>query len=193
MVAWRVKQSCPASRRDTLISHPLADREPISELLHLSPRRSPGPALKSDQPNRRPTEKLQIPSWNTGPARGSDLSLLASHFNGRWNKICVHEGSWFVSNISLKENLHVATQFQHAVLPNKECFERDLTCSGDPGPLLSGVLFMGYRRPDQSCSHFTVANIRMNNEGAKRKSVCHCPLVAHPRPVRAARRCHPHR
>ena len=63
MDAWRVQQSSPASRRDTLISHLFADREPAPEFLEHSPRRSGEPALRSDQPNRRSTEKLQILSW----------------------------------------------------------------------------------------------------------------------------------
>ena len=45
--AWRYHQSCSSSRRATLISHLFYDLEPTPEFLDRSPRRSPGPALKS--------------------------------------------------------------------------------------------------------------------------------------------------
>ena len=72
-------------------------------------RRSGGPALRSDQRNRRQTDKLQILFWNPGPARGSDPSLLASQLNGPWHVICVQERSCFVADGSLAENFHVIT------------------------------------------------------------------------------------
>ena len=70
--AWRIQQSCQASRRDTLHFSPFQRLRAYCRVLDWLFRRSPVPALKSDQPNRRPSDKLQILSWNTGPARGSD-------------------------------------------------------------------------------------------------------------------------
>ena len=86
--AWRTHKSCSASRRATLISHLYNDCEPAPEFLDQSPRRSPGPAVQPDQRRRR-TDKLQILSWNPGPAMGSDPSALACHLNGPWHVICV--------------------------------------------------------------------------------------------------------
>ena len=86
--AWRTQQSCSASRHATLISHLFADREPVPEFLDQSPRRSLGLALHSGHRSWRQIDKHQILSWNPGPARGSDLSLLFSHLNGPWHVIC---------------------------------------------------------------------------------------------------------
>ena len=74
--AWHTRQPCSSSRRATLISHLHNDCEPAAEFLDRLPRRSHRPALRSDLHSRRPTGKLQILSWNPGPARGSDPSLL---------------------------------------------------------------------------------------------------------------------
>ena len=145
MDVLRTQQSCSASRRATLISHPYSDREPASEFLDQSPLRSGGPALRSDQSNRRQTDKLQIFSWNPGPARGSDPGLLASHLNGPWHVICVQEGSGFVTDSSLAENFYVITQHHCAVLLNKDIFARELHVHADSGPLLAQVLFVGRR------------------------------------------------
>ena len=68
-----------------------ADREPAPEFLEQSPRRSPGPALCSDQRSWRQTDKLQILSWNPGPALGSEPRALADHLNGLWHVIGVQE------------------------------------------------------------------------------------------------------
>ena len=80
--AWRTHPSCSSGRRATLTSHLFDYSETAPEFLDQSRRRSPGPALHSDQRSRRKTDKLQILSWNPGPARGSDPSLLASYLNG---------------------------------------------------------------------------------------------------------------
>ena len=90
--AWRTHQSCSSGRHATLISHFYADREPPHEFLEQSPLRSRGPALHSEWRSRRPTDKLQILSWNPGPARGSDPSLLSSHLKGPWHVICIQSG-----------------------------------------------------------------------------------------------------
>ena len=45
----------------------MVDRQQAPEFLDQSPRRSCGPALRSDQRKRRQTDKLQILSWNPGP------------------------------------------------------------------------------------------------------------------------------
>ena len=176
------------------ISHALQAGTPLSfltctmtvsqppEFLDQSPRRCPGPALKSDQRCRRPTDKLQILSWNPVPARGSDPSLLASHLNGPWHVICVQGESGFVTDSSLAENFHVITQHHCAVLLNKDTFTRDFSCTPIRVPCslrqstwaVEGMVVTGKFRtaPDQSCSHFTVANVHINNECARRRSVC---------------------
>ena len=77
--------------------HLFNDCEPTAEFWTVCSAGLPCLPLKSDQPNMRPIDKLQILSWNTGPPRGSDRSLLASHLNGPWHVICVQEGSGFVT------------------------------------------------------------------------------------------------
>ena len=158
------------------------DCEPTPEFLYGSPRRSPGPALKSDQPSQRQTEKLQVLSWNPGRARGSGPTLLASHLDCPWQVNCVQEGSGFVTDNSLAENFCVATQHHCAVLLNKDTFTRDISCTSFlvqcslrcSAWAVEGMVVTGkFRRtPDQSCSYFTVANVHMNNESAKWRSVC---------------------
>ena len=54
--AWRTQLSCSACRHAALVSHLYADREPAPEFLEQSLRRSPGPALGSDQRSRRLTD-----------------------------------------------------------------------------------------------------------------------------------------
>ena len=83
LMTRRTHLTCSSSRRATLISHLYNDCEPDPEFLDRSPRRSPGLALKSDQPKWQPTDKLQILSGNPGPARGTDPSLLALATNAR--------------------------------------------------------------------------------------------------------------
>ena len=182
MDAWRTQQSCSASRHATLFSHLYTDREPAHEFLEQSPRRCTGPALRPDQRNRRQTDKLQILSWNPGPARSSHPSLLASHPNEPWHVIIVQEGSGFVTDSSLEENFQAITQHHCAVLLNKDTFAREFTCTPIQVPCslrLSSwavedmvVTGMFRRAPHESCSYFTVANIHINNECAKRRSVC---------------------
>ena len=72
------QQSCSFSRRATLISLLYNGCVPTSEFLDRSLRRSSRPALKTHQPNRRRTDKLNILSWNPAPACRSDSSLLTS-------------------------------------------------------------------------------------------------------------------
>ena len=67
---WRTQLSCSASRHAAEVSHLCTDQEPTREFLQQSPRRCHGPALGTDQHSRRLTDKLQILSWNPGPARG---------------------------------------------------------------------------------------------------------------------------
>ena len=146
------------------------------------PRRSPSLALLPDQPNRRQTEELQILSWNPGPARESDPSLLASHHNGPWHIICVQDRSGIVTESSLAKNFYVATHHHCAALLNKDTYTRDFTCTPIHVPCslrysmraVEGMVVTGkFRRaPDQSCSYFTVADVHTNNECAKRRSVC---------------------
>ena len=140
------------------------------------------PALRSDRRNRRPTDKLQLLTWNPGPARGSDPSSLANHLHGPWHAVCVQEGSRFVTDRSLAENFHVITEHHCVALLNKDTFTRDFTCSHIHVPcslrcstwVVEGMVVTGkFRRaPDPSCFYFTVANLQINNQCAKRRSVC---------------------
>ena len=169
--AWRTQQSCSASSHATLISHLFADRGQAFEFLDQSIRRSPGPALHSDQRSRRQTDKLQILSWNPAPARGSDANLLASH----WPLACdLHAGS-LASSLTVpwrRAPLRRAPQQGH--------FHTRLLVHADPRSLLAQVLFVGrqghgcmfHRAPDPSCSHLTVAKVHINNESAKWRSFC---------------------
>ena len=68
------------------------------------------------------------------------------------------------------------------MLLNKDTFTRDISCRPFQIPCslryaiwaVEGVVVTGKfcRAPDQSCSYFTVANVHINNESAKRRSVC---------------------
>ena len=70
------------------------------------PRRSTGLALRLNERNRRLTNKLQILSWNPGPARGSDPSTQATHLIGAWHVVCVQKNAGFVTDSSMAENFH---------------------------------------------------------------------------------------
>ena len=67
--AWRVQLSCPVSSRDTCLAHQYPNQEPAP--IHSQPpsHRLSSPALRLDQRNKRPSDKLQMLSWNPGPAR----------------------------------------------------------------------------------------------------------------------------
>ena len=183
MDAWRVQQSCPASRRDTLISHLFTDRQPAPGSLSSSGC----VPFCSDQPNWgrpgsyrscRGTQALHV---------GLDPSRLGSHLNDPWHLVLRPEGSSFITNNSLTERFYAPTHYHCAVLLNKDTFARDFCMHTYPGPLLAEVPFVGCRRngscwqvrraPDQSCFHFTVANVHMNNACAKRRSMCTALLL----------------
>ena len=137
--AWCIQQSCQASRRVTFFN----DCEPTAEFWTVCSGGLPCLPLKSDQPNMRPIDKLQILSWNTGPARGSDRSLLASHLNGPWHVICEQELSGFVTDSSLRENFHVVIQHHSAVLLNTDTYEYDISCTPILIPLFAALRDMG--------------------------------------------------
>ena len=151
-------QSCLPRQADMLLSSltftQIGNRpEFLEQLSH----RSPSPALGPDQRSRRQSDKFQVLSWNPGPARGKYPRALTAHLHGPWHIICIQEGAGFVTGSSLAENIHVATQHHCAVLLNKDTFCARLNV---------------HRAPDPSCSYFTVANIHVNNECAKRRSIC---------------------
>ena len=168
--AWRVQLSCPAIRQDTLMAHLYPDQEPALDHSQPSSHRSSAPALRPDQKNRRPTDKLQLLSWYLGPSRRSDPSTLASHLNGPWHVVCVQEGACFITDRSLAENFHVITKHHYAVLLNKDTFERDCTCTPKQVPCSLRysswadermVVTGKFRRaPDPSCSYFTLPRKR---------------------------------
>ena len=80
--AWHLKLSCMASRRETLLAHPFQEHEPGPKHSQPPSHRAAGPALRPDQKNKRPPDRLRLLSWHPGRIRGSDPSFLASHLNG---------------------------------------------------------------------------------------------------------------
>ena len=83
---------------------------------------------------------------------------------------------------SLAENFYVIAQHRCAVLLNKDIFARHFSCTPIQVPCqlrysswaVEGMVVTGkFRRaPDPSSACFMVANIHINNERAKRRSVC---------------------
>ena len=80
--AWRVQKSSPASRETTLKAHTCPGREPKPDHALPAPRHFLQSALRRGRDSRRLSDKLQIPSWNPGLAKGSDPRSLASHLDG---------------------------------------------------------------------------------------------------------------
>ena len=111
-----------------MLAHFYSEHEPGPLRSQTPTRRSVVPALREDQRNRRPSDRLQLLPWNPGPSRGSDPSLLASHLNGPWHVICVQDGSGFCNDESLEENFYVVTQHGSAVLLNEDTFEPNSSC-----------------------------------------------------------------
>ena len=91
------------------------------------------------------------------------------------------ESSAFSGDATVRTNFYVATQYGCAVLLNKDTFEPNFLCVQllvlcklrYATWVVEGMVVVGkFRRaPDKSCPHFTIANIRINNECAKRRSV----------------------
>ena len=154
VAGWRSQLSWSASRRATLVS----DLYPARQ--KKSPRHSHEKALGSDQH-----------SW-------PDQRAFADHLNGPWYIICIQEGRGFVTGSSLDENVYIANQHHCAVLLNKNTFASDFSRTPLQIPCthtyaswtVEGMVVTGkFRRaPDPSCSFFTIANVQINNECAKR-------------------------
>ena len=144
--AWGTQQSCSASWHATLVSDLCANREPAPEFMEQSPRRSPVPALRSDQRSLRLTDRLQLLSLNPGPTTrfGSELAGFAPQSS----VACDHctKGAGFVTNSSLTEIFHVITQHLCVVFLNKDTFAREYSCTASQGPVLAQVLFVGHQR-----------------------------------------------
>ena len=197
--AWGTEQSCSASRHVTLISHLFADREPAPEFMEQSPRRFPGPALRSDQRSWRQTDKLQIFSWNHGLARVSDPSTPASHLNGPWHVICIQEGPGFVTDSSL---FHVITQHHCAVLLNKDTFTRGFSSTPIQVPCslrysswaVEGMVVTDkFRRGARPVVLPIHRRQHPYQQRVRKKAVrVRCVSAPRPRPVLEAWRCHPH-
>ena len=195
--AWRVQLCCQASRRDALPARLYPDWEQ-NQSIPAAISFAAGPSLRRDHWNNRPSDRLQLLSWNPGPFRGLDPNLLASHLNGPWHVVCVQGGADFCHDKSLQDNFCVVTQHNCAVVPNKNIFEPRFSCV----PLfvhcelkystwaVEGMVATGkFRRaPDRSCSYSTVANVRVINESAKRRSVCNASATC---VSRSARSCSP--
>ena len=82
--------------------------------------RPAGSALRPDHWNNRPSDRLQLLSWNPGPLRGLDPNLLASHLNGPRHVVCVQGGADFFHDKSLQDNFCIVTQHNCAVVLNKK-------------------------------------------------------------------------
>ena len=174
--------SCAAGRRATLVFHLYSAHEPPPEFLKKSPRRSHEKALGSDQHSWRPTDKLQILSWHSGPARGSDQRALADHFNGPWHIICIQEGAGFVTGNSLERTStsppSTTAPCSSTRTPSRGTFcarrcrfrVRTPTSHGRSKVWMS--LTSSAELPTLRVHIFTIANIVVNNEWAKRQSVC---------------------
>ena len=128
---------------------------------------------------------------------------VASHLNGPWHTICVQEGAGLYHRQLLGGELlrcHPAPlrralqqgyfHARHLLHPDPGPRAR----SGDSSWAIEGMVVTGKlrRAPDQSCSHFTVANVHINNGVCQAEVRVHRTPVAHPGPVHEARRCHPY-
>ena len=111
-----------------LVSHLYPAHEWPPEFLKKSPHRTHGKALGADQHSWCPTDKLQILSWNFGPARDSDQRALADQLNGPWHIICIQEGAVFVIGGSLEHNFYIANQHHFAGTSTRDTFTRDFSC-----------------------------------------------------------------
>ena len=101
------------------------------------------PCLEIRPAQLAPDRQVANLSWNPGPARGSDPSLLASHLNGPWHVIYVQEGSGFVTDSSLAENFYVITQHHCAVLLNQGHVHARHLLYHVSNPMFSAVRDMG--------------------------------------------------
>ena len=200
--AWRTHQPCSSSRSATLTSHRYNDCEPAPEFLDRSPRPSPGFALQSDQRSQRPTDKMQIFSWNRGPARGSGASLLASHLNGPVACDLPTRGVWFRHRQFPGGELPRGLPAPLRRAPQQGHFHARRFVHADPGPLLAQVPTVsrrghgGYPQVPQVTR--PVVLLFHRRQCSHQQRVCQAEvglrraLAAHPRPVHEALRCHPH-
>ena len=171
---WLSQLSYEAGRRATLVSHLHPAHEPPPESFKKSPCRSHGKALGSDQHSRRPTDKLQILSWNSGPVRGSDQRALADHLNGPWHIICIQEVPSRRTSTSPTSTIAPCSSTRTPVRGTSRVYRcrfraRTLTPHGRSKVWLSLVSFAWFpTRARISRS----PNVQINNECAKRRSVC---------------------
>ena len=174
--AWRDQQSPPAIRKETLEAHLYPVQKPTPAHSLLAQRPFTPSALRPDHNNR-----VALTGSKSSRARGSDPRILASHLKGPWHVVCVQEGRGFVTDRSLAENFHVITKHHCAVLLNKDPFDSGYMCTAIQVPCthrysswaLEGMVVTGkFRRPpDPAFQCFTVANVQINSECAKRRSV----------------------
>ena len=149
---WRNQLTYSASKHATLVSHLHADSESAPEFLEKLSRRSTGPALGSDQRRWRQSDKFQVLSWNAGPAHGKFAST--------------DHGTQFV--FKKVQVSSPAVQFPCGERPRRH--QAQLRRSPQQGYFCARL--NAHRAPDPSCSYFTVTNIHINNECARRRSIC---------------------
>ena len=145
-------------------------------------------ATTADAPTSFKFYRVIITTIN--PARGHDPSTLASHLYGPWHVVFVQEGAGSVTLRSVAENFHEIAEHHCAMLLDKDTFDDNgslhasltRTRSTTTVPCthrysswaVEGVVVTGkFHKPlDPACQFFTVANIHVNNECAKRMFVC---------------------
>ena len=96
-------------------------------------------------------------------------------------RLCAGRGRLCHRSFSGRE-LYLITTHHCALLLNKDTFDNGYTCTSIQVPCSHkysswalegmGVTSKFRRTPNPSCSYFTVANVHINNECAKRRSVC---------------------
>ena len=109
------------------------------------------------------------------------VCLLATHLNGPWHVICVQEGSPFCSDVTLQLRCGLPVRLRS---PPQQGHLRaqPFVCSAPHSFASSGMLHGPKRAwlslaispelPTSRAPTFTVANIHINSERAKRRYVC---------------------
>ena len=106
------------------------------------------------------------------------------HLIGPWRVVCVQEGAGFVTDSSLVESFYVNHPAPLRLFSSTRTPLRATSHARRSRSLLAQVLFVGRRghglfpassarTPDPSCAYFTVANVHINKECAKRRSCLH--------------------
>ena len=149
---------------------------PLRSLLHT--HHPVVPALRHDQMNKRPSDRLQLLSWNPRPLQVVDPSLLARSAYRKARAFATtslwqRTSTWLPSTPALCTSTRTPLSPTTRVLLFIPCKLRNATWA------VEGMVVAGnFRRaPDKSSPDFTVANVHTNNERAMRSSVCFALLL----------------